>query len=206
MAKGLFAKAASKAPKTAKEKDQKTRITIEDPSFFDKIEKLENLNDVIKSATAKKDMISDELRDIAKDKWCSLYDKTGKNPGSVMLENVKGEDCAQVMFIPQDKYISITEGRAEELREAYGEEIIEEKTTFSFDNLMVEKYGEIISRLIEESDEIEDSEKEKIIKASVVYSITKGTIDKMKSFGPVSEIMENVKPIVALRNVEIIRG
>jgi hypothetical protein len=203
----LFAKAKKSAPaKTTKAKDEKVRIAIEDKTFFDKIEKLEVLQDQMKVAKAKADMISDELRDLGKSEWAKLYDQTGKNPGSVMLEQVNAEDVAQLMFIPTDKYITITPERAEELQETYGAEIVEEETTFSFDSAMIEKYGEILSRLIEESDEIKDTDKEKIIKATTKYSVAKGTIDKFATYGDVNEVMDAVKPVVALKNVEIIKG
>jgi len=208
MAKNLFAAAKKAAPvKTAKGKDEKTRLRVEDPSFFDKISKLEQLNDTMKAAKAKADMISDEIRDISKEEWTKLYQKTGKNPGSVMIESVNdNDDTAQVMFIAMDKYITINAERAETLREEFGEEIVEEKTTFSFDNEMIEKYGEVLSRLIEESDEISDRDKEKIIKAVTVYSVAKGTIDDFKKYGDVAEVMEAVKPVVALKNIEVIKG
>jgi hypothetical protein len=204
----LFAKAKKVAPaKTSKAKDEKVRITIEDEAFFTKIEKLEQLQDTMKVAKAKADMISDELRDLGKTEWAKLYDSTGKNPGSVMLEHVNAsDDVAQLMFVPSDKYITISPERAEELQETYGEEIVEEETTFSFDSTMIEKYGEILSRLIEESDEIKESDKEKIIKAVTKYSVAKGTIDKFSTFGDVNEVMEDVKPVVSLKNVEIIKG
>ena len=203
----LFAKAVKSAtPKTTKAKDEKVRIKIDDSGFFDKIEKLEQLQDTMKVAKAKADMISDEIRDIAKNAWLNQYDKTGKNPESVMICQENGEDVAQLMFVPTDKYITITQERAEELQETYGEEIVEEETTFSFDSAMIEKYGEILSRLIEESDEIKDSDKEKIIKATTKYSVAKGTIDKFTTYGDVNEVMDAVKPVVALKNVEIIKG
>lgn len=208
MATNLFSKAKKSAPaKTTKAKDQKVRIKIEDESFFDKVAKLEELNDTMKAAKAKADMISDELRDLGKSEWAQLYEQTGKNPGSVMLEHVNSvDDVAQLMFVPSDKYITINAERAEELQDIYGEEIVEEKTVFSFDNEMIEKYGEILSRLIEESTEIAEKDKEKIIKATTTYSVAKGTIDDFKKYGEVSEMIEVVKPVVALKNVEIIKG
>ena len=204
----LFDKAKKSAPaKTTNTKDQKVRITIEDASFFDKVSKLEQLNDTMKVAKAKADMISDELRDLGKQEWSALYTKIGKNPGSVMLEHVNSnDDTAQIMFVPTDRYITITAERAEELQETYGEEIVEEKTVFSFDNDMIELYGEILSRMIEESSEIADKDKEKIIKATTAYSVAKGTIDDFKKYGDVSEMIEMVKPVVALKNVEVIKG
>jgi hypothetical protein len=203
----LFTKAAKSAtPKTTKAKDEKVRLTVEDVNFFDKVQKLEELNDAMKSAKAKADMISDEIRDVAKNAWLNQYDKTGKNPESVMICQENGEDVAQLMFVPTDRYITITPERAEELQETYGQEIVEEETTFSFDSAMIEKYGEVLSQLIENCDGIKDTDKEKIIKATTKYSVAKGTIDKLTTYGDVNEVMDAVKPVVALKNVEIIKG
>ena len=203
----LFAKAKKSAPaKTSKAKEQKVRLTVEDANFFSNVQKLEELQDQMKTAKAKADMISDEIRDVAKDAWLNQYQTTGKNPESVMICQENGEDVAQLMFVPTDKYITITQERAEELQETYGQEIVEEETTFSFDATMIEKYGEILSRLIEESEEIAEKDKEKIIKATTKYSVAKGTIDKFADYGDVNEVMEAVKPVVALKNVEIIKG
>lgn len=204
----LFAKAVKASPaKTTKGKEEKVRIKIDDSGFFDKIEKLEQLQDTMKIAKAKADMISDELRDLGKTEWAKLYDKTGKNPGSVMLEHVNvTDDVAQLMFVPSDKYITINADRADELREAFGEEIVEEETTFGFDSTMIEKYGEVLSRLIEECGDISEKDKEKIITATTKFSVAKGTIDKFTTYGDVNEVMEAVKPVVSLKNVEIIKG
>jgi len=207
MATNLFAKAKKSAPaKTTKAKEQKVRLAVEDANFFTNVQKLEELQDQMKSAKAKADMISDEIRDVAKEAWLKQYETTGKNPESVMVVQENGEDVAQLMFVPTDKYITITEARAEELRETYGEEIVTEETTFGFDAAMIEKYGEILSRLIEESDEIDEKDKEKIITAKTTYAVAKGTIDKFTDYGDVVEVMEAVKPVVALKNVEIIKG
>lgn len=207
MATNLFNKAKKVAPVKAAAKDNKTRITIEDPSFFDSIQKLEVLQDNMKRDKAKADMISDGLRDLGKSEWAKLYEKTGKNPGSVMLEHVNdSDDTAQLMFVPTDKYITINDERAEALRAEFGEDIVEEKTVFSFDNEMIEKYGEILSRLIEESTEIKESDKDKIIKAATSFSVAKGTIDSFKKYGEVEYMIESTRPVVALKNVEIIKG
>jgi hypothetical protein len=207
MAGNLFNKAKSTAStKTVNPKDQKVRLTVKDGDFFDKVSQLEKLNDNMKRDKAKADMLSDEIRETSKQKWVELYEKTGRNPGSVMVEAKKGLDTAQTMFIPMDKYISINPDRAQSLIDEYGSDIVEEKTTFSFDNDMIEKYGEVISRLIEESDEIDDDDKGQIIKAVQAFSIAKGTIDQLKNFGKVSTMMEVVKPVVSLKNVEVIKG
>lgn len=208
----LFNKAKKSAtPKTTKAKDEKVRVKVKDADFFSKIKELEQLQENMKRDKAKADMISDEVKEVGKVEWSKVYDKSGKNPGSIMLEAREGLDIAQTMFVPSDKYISINEDRAKYLTETFGEEVVEEKTSFSFDNEMVDKYGEILSRLIEESDEIDEDDKEKIIKATTVYSVAKGTIDKLKDYSEESDveiisIVEEVKPVIAIKNVEVIKG
>ena len=207
MASNLFSKAKkTSATPTKAAKDKKIRLQVTDPNFFSKVEKLEQLNDRMKSDKAQADMISDEIKDLAKSEWTEYYSKTGKNPESVMICQEVAGDTAQFMFIPSDKYITVTEARAEELRETYGEEIVTEETTFGFDTTMIEKYGEVLSRLIEECGDISESDKEKIITATTKYAVSKGTIDKLNQYGDVTEVMEAVKPVVSLKNVEVIKG
>ena len=201
----------SKAKKVAVEKpsakeDKKVRINVGDTAFFDKIQALETLNDRMKADKAKADMISDEVREVSKEKWAELYQKTGKNPGSVMVEAKSGLDTAQVMFVPTDRYITINAEKAETLREDYGDDIVEENTTFSFDDEMIQKYGEVLSAMIENSDEIADADKDKIIKAVTKFTVAKGTIDVMKNYGKVNEVMEAVRPVVMLKGPEVIKG
>ena len=202
----LFNKAKTTAPKTAAKKDEKVRVNLNDPDFFTKVYKLEILQDRMKSDKAQADMLADEIKDLSKEEWVRLYEKTGKNPGSIFVESIVNEQTAQVMFVPSDKYITVNPDKADVLVEKYGQDIIEEKTTFSFDNDMIEKYGEVLSNLIMGCNDISDSDKEKIIKASTSYSISKGTIDKMKFFGPIGEIMDEIKPVVSLKNVEVVKG
>ena len=203
----LFAKARKTAEtKSPAKEDKKVRINVEDPSFFDKIQSMETLNDRMKSDKAKFDMISDEVREVDKEKWAELYQRTGKNPGSVMIESKSGLDTAQLMFVPTDKYITINAEKAETLREEYGDEIVEENTTFSFDDEMIQKYGEVLSAMIENSDEIAEADKDKIIKAVTKFTVAKGTIDVMKTYGKVNEVMEAVRPVVMLKGPEVIKG
>ena len=76
----LFSKAKKAAPaKTTAAKDKKVRLQVTDPTFFSKVEKLEQLNDTLKSAKAQADMISDEIKDMAKSEWVDYYSQTGKD-------------------------------------------------------------------------------------------------------------------------------
>ena len=212
MATNLFAKAKSNAtPKTTKAKDEKVRIKVADPDFFDKVGRLEKLQENMKRDKAAADMIHDEIKEVAKTEWAKLYNKTAKNPGSVMLEARDGVDIAQVMFVPSDKYISINEDRAQHLVDTYGEDAVEEKTTFSFDNEMVDKYGEVLSELIEKCEDIDTDDKARIIKANRSFSVKKGSIDLFKRFAEtadltVNDVVDEFKPVVGLKNIEVING
>ena len=212
MATNLFSKAKkTAAPKDSKAKEQKLRIKVKDDGFFDKVERLEKLQENMKRDKASADILNDEIKEIAVSEWAKVYDKTSKNPGSVMLESKSGIDTSQVMFIPSDKYISINEERADYLIENYGEDAVEEKTTFSFDSEMVDKYGEILSELIQNCEDIDKDDKELIIKASRAFSVKKGAIDKFKEFAKESDskvidIVEEFRPVVALKNVEVVKG
>lgn len=208
----LFTKAKKTAtPKASKAKEEKLRIKVKDADFFDKVERLEQLQENMKRDKASADILNDEIKEIAKTEWSKVFDKSSKNPGSVMLESRRDGDIAQMMFVPSDKYISINEERAEYLVENYGEDAVEEKTTFAFDNEMVDKYGEILSQLIESCDDIDEDDKERIIKATRTFAVKKGSIDKFKEFAEetdakVLDIVEEFKPVVALKNVEVIKG
>ena len=202
----LFSKAKKEAVTKAPAADSKVRINVNDASFFDKISKLEKLNDQMKSDKAKADMISDEVRDVARQEWAKLYEKTGKNPESVMIESRVNDDVAQVMLIVQDKYISVDSEKVETLVEEYGDSIVTESTTFSFSEAMIEKYGEVLSNLIMNSNDIDEADKDKIIKATTKFSIAKGTIDVLPKYGNVGEVMEAIRPVVMLKGPEVIKS
>jgi hypothetical protein len=204
---GIFDKAKKNAVVKTAAKDEKTRVTIDNPEFFDKIATLQVLNENMKRDKAKADMISDEVKEMGIEKWADLYTEKGKNPETIMLEaqNATG-DTAQAMFMVTDKYIKIDEARAEQLKESYGDDIVTEETTFAFDAKMLEKYADIISELIENSDKIKDADKGQLIVATTSYNVAKGTIDKLDKYGEVATMVQEVKPVVMMKNVEVING
>ena len=108
-------------------------------------------------------------------------------------------------------YIIINQERADFLKETYGNEIVITTDTYEFDAKMVEKYGEVISDLIMNSEQIADEDKEKIIKAKVTNTVAKGTIDKLKIYADktecsVADMIEVVKPVTSTKNVEYIEA
>jgi hypothetical protein len=71
--KNLFSKAKATAPKSSAKKDEKVRINLNDPDFFDKISMLETLQDRMKSDKAQADMLSDEIKQLKKEIYSAPF-------------------------------------------------------------------------------------------------------------------------------------
>lgn len=208
----LFSKAKEVAPaKKVSAKEQKIHITVKEPGFFDKIKRQAFLLKEIKSYEAESGILSEEIKEVGKEKWAEVYDKDGINPESIIIEAKENNDTAQFMLLMSDKYIIIDKERAEYLKETYGEEIVSEEDTFQFEKAMIEKYGDVISELIIKSKKIAESDKEKIIKAVTTYSVKKGTVDKLKIYADKAELtvldmVNEVRPVCSTKYVEYIEG
>jgi len=208
----LFAKAKQAAPeKKVDPKKAKPRVTVNITGFFDKLKRQAFLKAEIKSYEAESELLDGEIKEIGKAEWSKLYESDGVNPESIMVEAKENNDTAQYMLLVADKYIIINQERADFLKETYGEEIVTTSDKFEFDPKMVEKYGQVISDLIENSNLIAEADKEKIIKATVTNTIAKGTIDKLKIYADKSEstvadMVDIVKPVVSTKNVEYIQA
>jgi hypothetical protein len=208
----LFKKAKETAPtKTTKAKAAKPRITVSITGFFEKLKRQAYLKKEIKSLEAESELLDDEIKEVGKAEWAKMYDSDGVNPESVMIEAKHNNDVAQFMLLVADKYIIINQERADFLKETYGNEIVTTTDTYEFDAKMVEKYGEVISDLIMNSEQIAEEDKEKIIKAKVTNTVAKGTIDKLKIYADktecsVADMIEVVKPVTSTKNVEFIEA
>lgn len=205
----LFKKAAKGAKTKTAKRDDKLHIKVSNPDFFLDVSRYEELQKEVKSAESEMGIIYDDLKKIGNDEWVREYQKGGKNPGSIILfqDNDETGESARFMLQPSDKYISINSERADELIEKYGDDIVEETITYSFNDKMLEKYSSIIEKLIIESEDIDEEDKESIIEATAKYSIKKGTIDKLSDYSKdIEEIFEEVRPVVSIKNVSVIKS
>ena len=119
MAKGIniFDSAKGKPKPSSSAKD---KPTVEVDGIEGQLNELQNLKTQIANLETQLDVVTDEIKTIAKEKFVELYLENGRNPNTFLLKD--GSGC--VMVIPTDKYISIKdEDRANELIENYGEEI-----------------------------------------------------------------------------------
>ncbi|MEI7960722.1 MAG: hypothetical protein WCI04_00140 [archaeon] len=143
------------------------------------------------------DIVKDELKQIGLEKYVELYKENKSNPNTFLLQD--GEGC--VMFMPTDKYITIDEGRAEELIERYGEDAVTVDEKFSFDSKYLERNLEAIKKLLRETKTISDEDKKNLLVKEVKYSVSKGTIDKLYQYGSkMASVLDDVQPVIALKN------
>lgn len=189
---------------TAKQKQEKKpkneKVSFRNDNVSAELERLAEVQAKIDALTAEAKILTDTVKSEATEAFLNLYENGRKFPGSFNFESGK----ASMLFIPVDRYIKIDQVRSEELAEKYGNEIIEEKTTYTMNSELVDKYGEIISDLILKSKKIDDADKAKLIAASTEYMVAKGTISSLENFNQKkAEVLEDIKPVFMMKNVTV---
>lgn len=196
----LFAAAKTAAP-AKPAKAQKEVVKID--SIASDLERLAQVQEQIDALTAEAKLLTETVKSESITAFVDLYEKKNSYPGSFEIEAGK----ASMLFIPMDKYITINEERAGELSAKYGDEIVEEHTTYTMDASLIERYGEEISNLIMKSKKIAEEDKMKLIGATVKYSVRKGTIsvitDRFADYG-VNEVIEDIKPVFSMKSVKLV--
>jgi hypothetical protein len=185
----LFA-AAKPAAKTSGKK------TIEDvvvTGIADEIARYDALKAIIKNAETEKDQIGDRLKEVGVDKFLELYELRRRNPDTF---NLSDED-KNIMFIVMDKYKKVEPEKVAMLESYPG--LLETVTTYKFNTQLLDKTGEIVSRLIMESDELTDEEKENLIIAETKVGIKSGTIDRLMDYENPAQIFAIIEPVLALK-------
>jgi hypothetical protein len=170
----LFAQATNTQATTKTKKDDKLLVTVKDKKFDQDLNRFAELDSQIKELSAELDIVKSTVKDVCYDEFVKLYTDNKRNPGSF---NVTSETGARVMFLPTDKYLKIDKDRNDELVAEYGDNITEVDTEFGFNKAMLDKYAEVISRMITECEEIDDADKAKIITAKTTYKVKSGSID-----------------------------
>ena len=197
MAKGIniFDSAKGKPKPSSSAKD---KPTVEVDGIEGQLNELQNLKTQIANLETQLDVVTDEIKTIAKEKFVELYLEKGRNPNTFLLKD--GSGC--VMVIPTDKYISIKdEDRANQLIETYGEDIVTIDEKYYFNPEVLERNMKAIEKLIRDAKGISDADKQNLLIREVKYSVTKGTIDELADYGEDMEsVINDIQPIITLKN------
>lgn len=184
---------------------------IDQDDLFDLIENFEEDSNKVKEINKSLTNIKSSLKNIALNEYIKKYQEDGKNPGTIIIEAINAfDEEGEFMFVPSDRYVTIRdEDQANEIEEKYGENIIERELIYSFDPDMLDKYYDVISKLISECDDIPIEDKGKLFIASETYKIKKGTIDRFGEIvgsGDIKDIFEGLKPVVSLKDPKVIKS
>ena len=194
------------AKKTTAKKAEKVEILIKEPKFHMDLGRLAQVTKEIDELSAEAAVLHGEIKDRGIEEFQKLYQANDKYPGSFMVKatGLKGAAPASYMFIPTDRYLKIDEERAAELQEEFGEDIVEETTTYTMDAKLIEKYGAVISELIGKCKAISDDDKGNLISIATSYSVKKGTINELHKYeGTIPEILEEIKPVYQVKGIRI---
>jgi len=153
-----------------------------------------SLKSVIDNATGKLKMIEGKLKDEVKRIFAEQYAKTGKRPDNFKIMDESG---LKVMGLVIDKYLSCDQSKYEVLKET---ELVEEKTTFSFNPVLLEKYQSVIENLLLNCPDIDAADKELLIEGVTTFNVKKGAIDELKGKSiPLPQMIEMIQPIIQLK-------
>ena len=101
------------------------------------------------------------------------------------------------MFICIDKYTMVDQTKAEILQNYDG--LLSEKTVYTFNPELVDKYAAVLSNLIMNCKDIAEEDKTKLISGERTYSIEKGSINRLLQYDNPAQVLELMNPIVSLK-------
>ena len=211
---GIFDKKKTATTKktTTKQKLQVTpsfETKEEIQEFNEKLDKFATLKAKITELTAEYKSVEEDIKQISSEEFCKLLGKTGKKESFHITSEAGG--C--VMVVPQDKYLSIDDERANYLNETYGtydedenliDSFVEETTEFKFNVEVLERNQAVIEKFFEECSDISKEDKENLIEGVTKYSIKKGTIDKLYLISKekdvdIKTLYDEIRPVLQLK-------
>jgi len=202
MSKNMFATMAKKAKTKKSKKSDKPVINIKGDEFDANLKAFVDLKKQLDNIKTKFSLVQGYLKETTMDKWYKLYDTNRSYPGSAL---VTSDSESSFLFAPSDKYLSIDDERADELIDKYGEDIITEKVKFSFNPNLLEKYAEVLTDLIQNSDDIDEDDKVNLIVPEKSVSVSKGAIEKAFTIGggKIDEFLDDIQPVFSLRTPKL---
>ncbi len=177
----VFAAAKQNATTTTAKKTTKDRINFKTEINTKRWAEIKDLMDDLE---AEKKAIEYDIKQLAKDKVCEL-DKIE----SFTLN-------ANVMVIPMDKYTVLNADTVSLVDES----IVETTTTFSFNEVLLARYMDVISEAIGSLD-IPDEDKAVLIQAKTSHKIKSGTLALLpaKNKEDRADFLGLINPIIMLK-------
>lgn len=197
----VFKQAVAQAKKSGKREDKYETVELLEktyPDISNTLEQMAEIGERMKNDEKEYERLRNEVVDIAQKEFLNLYQSKNRNPDTFLMQ---GQIGGCVMVVPQDRYKSIDEEKAKMLVQQFNKpDMVEQKTVFSFNPEMLQKYESVISDFIMNSPDIKPEDKGKIVEAKVTYSIRKGMIDRLLEFkANMGKVLAEISPVFQIK-------
>lgn len=166
------------------------------PDLCGKIQNYLGLKASIDAQTAELKMIEGDIKSKGKALFMAEYLLQKRTPENFIIQDETGATC---QFVAMDKYTIVDETKAAMIESAGLEGLTEEKIEYKFNAELVAKYGGILSQLIIGCEEIAEEDKGNLISGEKIFSIKKGSIDRLIQYDNPEQVFEIINPIITLR-------
>jgi len=180
---------------SAKKADNKETLTLA-PEYNEALARLLQAKKDKKSAEAVVAALEADLKPAVTTLFAMKYEELKRNPGTCQLVTADGQTACKV--IVKDQYADVDGDTRKLIAEQYGEDIVEEKTVYSFNPELLEKHMTVIASLIENSN-IPQEDKDNLIEATTKLTIRKGIIDQANSYGNVGQFLSYIRPVTVIQ-------
>lgn len=200
---------ANQSKQSKKSGNDHKQISIKENDVFELVRQFAKKKEIFDKVKADIDLLKVDINKQVIDKYEDLYCKSKENPGTldVSFTNSKGEK-ASLMFIPTDGYKKIdNEDHANRLRKQFGD-VIEETHVLTIEEAMFKKYEKVLAKFITTNPEIEDGDREHLMKFSTQYAVKKGSCNKLidlakKVKSKFYDVIDTIGMTVMLKNPRV---
>lgn len=198
----IFTQATKTTTNTKAKKNDKLIVNVTGDEFDANLKAFAEKKEEFDKVKTELSLVQGFVKDVAQDEFYKVYKNTGANPGSFIISS---DSDASFLFAPTDRYISIDQERATQLRTEYGDDIVTEDVKFSFNSALLAKYSDVLSALISECDDISDDDKARLIVADQTFSVAKGSIDKALTVGKgdVKTYCDDIQPVYQMKSPKL---
>ena len=189
--KGIFKLAKITEKTTPKGKEKRQGVVIE--GIESDISRYDELKAIMKNAKAESDLIGGRIKEVGFQKWLELYEQNRTNPNSIDL--IDGDE--NIMLQVKDSYKKVEPEKRAILQENYPD-LLETTIVYTMDTTLLDKYGEVLTNLINNSKDIEEKDKEKLVKGESTTTIKSGSVDKLLNYPNPEEVFTLIEPVMAL--------
>lgn len=188
--KNIFATAKKAEPKVTKA-DKKIIVLN---ALENKVSRFNALKGMIDSLEAEKKMLEGDLKAEGKRLYCNQFVEARVKPESFCIEDAEG---GRILFMATDKYTNIPTEKLEVMEQLIPS-LLETKTTYGFDPIVLERNIELLSDAILASN-MSEEDKGNLIIAQEVTSVKKGSIDVLHTTNDLRMAFDLINPVCMLK-------